>query len=508
MFVASPCSCYAARMAFRLYNTFAKGEQDFEPLQPGVVRMYTCGPTVYGRPHVGNYASFLMADLLRRWMEAGHNWKVIHVKNITDVGHLVADQDEGEDKIEKQARVEKDVVGKKGRTGTAISREDVLSIVEKYTQQYLDDERVLNLLEPAHRPRATETIPEMLGIIHALLTKVHAYETDDGVYFRVQSFPQYGALSGNTLDKLDAGARVEVAEHKEHPADFALWKKCVGANAKHLLRWNFETGEISESSGEDPSVGFPGWHIECSAMSTKFLGHQIDIHTGGEDNIFPHHECEIAQSECASELHPFARMWVHRRRIQLGEEKMSKSLGNILTIPDIIASGYALMDLRYYLLSVHYRTSLKFSDKGLEDAHKARRKILEWMDEVENAEQASGPQQDAGRITDFERAFTAAMDSDLNTPEALAVIFDCMTWSRTANASAACGALVERIRHTFGCFDPEHQQIPASVLSLVQQRKQARSSKDFAKSDALRDAIHALGYEVRDVGAEQEIKKL
>ncbi len=481
-------------MSLLLYNTYTKREEEFVPLKEGHVSMYTCGPTVYGRPHVGNYASFLMADLLRRWLEvSGHQVK--HVKNITDVGHLVADADQGDDKIEAQAKAEKI---------------DPLAIAKKYEEQYLEDERALNMLEPFARPRATETIKEMIAIIKKLLEKKNAYETDDGIYFDVTSFPHYGALSGNTLDKLDAGARVDINEAKKHPADFALWKKCIGANAHHLLRWNFSTGERVHSEGDDASSGFPGWHIECSAMSTKFLGETLDLHTGGEDNIFPHHECEIAQSECASGR-PFVRMWLHRRRIDIGEQKMSKSLGNVLSLPNIVEKGFSALDLRYYLLSVHYRTNLKFSERGLDDARKARRKILEWMGEAGRLTASNAPR-DPTLIT-FGQQFSDAMNHDLNVSEALAVLFDLSTWARKKTAwhsddLVSLQELIGFIRHTFGCFESEESSVPSTVIELLEQRKIARTQKNFSESDRLRDEIAKRGYEVRDAGMEQVVKRL
>ncbi|MBP7114387.1 MAG: class I tRNA ligase family protein, partial [Candidatus Peribacteraceae bacterium] len=228
-------------MPLHLYNTYDKREQEFVPLRKGKATMYTCGPTVYGRPHIGNYSSFLMADLLRRWLEVS-GYTVTHVKNITDVGHLVADQDEGEDKVQREAEKEK---------------VDPLTIARKYTEMYLEDEKALNMVEPEHRPRATEYVQQMIDITKLLVEKGNAYETEDGVYFAVETFPAYGKLSGNTLDKLSAGARITVDEAKKHPADFALWKKCVGKNAHHVLRWSSPWGD-----------GFPGWHIECSAMSS------------------------------------------------------------------------------------------------------------------------------------------------------------------------------------------------------------------------------------------------
>lgn len=475
-----------------LYNSFTNSEEVFTPLEPGKVRLYTCGPTVYGRPHIGNYSSFLMADLLRRWLQFGLGYKVTHVKNITDVGHLVADQDEGEDKIEKQAKEE---------------CVDPLAIAEKYTEQYLEDEQALNMLEPEQRPKATETIVEMLETIKVLIDKGHAYETEDGYYFSVESFPDYGKLSGNTLENLCAGARVAVDENKKHSADFALWKKCIGNNAHHLLRWSFNTGERTNTEGEDAASGFPGWHIECSAMSTKFLGQQIDIHTGGEDNIFPHHECEIAQSECSSGQQ-FVQLWLHKRRIDMGAEKMSKSLGNVLSVPDIVDMGYSPLDLRYAFLSVHYRTQLKFTNKVLEDAKKARRRILEWIEEMQGA--TMGTAGTTHEVTVFQETFTNAMNSDLNTPAALAAVFDCMAWSRNQQElTPDILGFIELVQNVFGCFDSEGEtEVPAEVQALLDQRQSARDAKDFAASDALRDQIQGLGYEVRDDGGSQSIRPL
>jgi len=477
---------YALRMSLVLYNTFSKKEEAFTPQHDNEVTMYTCGPTVYGRPHIGNYSSFLMADLLRRWLEVS-GYTVKHVKNITDVGHLVADRDEGEDKIEKQAKEEK---------------VDPLAIAAKYTEQYLEDERLLNMKEPFARPKATETISAMIDIIKILVEKDHAYETNDGVYFSVETFPAYGKLSGNTLENLHAGARVDVKEEKKHPADFALWKKCVGANAHHILRWPSPWGE-----------GFPGWHIECSAMSRAILGEQIDIHTGGEDNIFPHHECEIAQSECSG-AKPFVRYWLHKRRIDMGAEKMSKSLGNVLSITDIQEMGYHPLDLRYYFLSVHYRTQLKFAKKGLDDAHKARRKILEWMKEVLKISAIDGDTVSSDEVAEWKKRFTEAMNQDLNTPAALATVFDTMTWSRkqkwSEDSLLALGDFVTVVSETFGCFEQEEDsgELPDTVKQLVEERQKAREMKNFAESDRLRDEIRTHGYEVRDLPEGQKVEKM
>lgn len=502
----------------RLYDTLSKSEKEFTPMQDNEVRMYTCGPTVYGRPHVGNYSSFLMADLLRRWLEAGHGYRVIHVKNITDVGHLVADRDEGEDKVEKEARQERSA-GSDERSeknaGDIVSGDDVIAVARKYEEQYREDEQALNIKEPFKRPRATETVKEMLAMVKDLLGKGQAYETDDGIYFDVTSttLTPYGSLSGNMLENLNAGSRVEVKEEKRHPADFALWKKCVGDNARHLLRWSFETGERVQAAGEDASAGFPGWHIECSAMSRKFLGDTLDIHTGGEDNIFPHHECEIAQSESVTGK-PFVRFWLHKRRIDLAGEKMSKSLGNVLTIPDIVAKGYSPLDLRYYFLSVHYRTNLKFTWKGMDDAHKARRAIMEWMNEVTefSHKESEDEQKGVKESAEYVRRFTEAMDDDLNSSAALAVLFEAMSWYRNAlplggDAFIELDRLIDMAQDTFGCFEPETEEIPGDILALAKERDSARAKKDFAASDRIRDELISLGYEVRDTPEGTKVKR-
>ncbi len=510
-------------MPLRLYNTFSKQEEPLDTLatpsqatrgdiKSRIITMYTCGPTVYGRPHIGNYSSFLMADLLRRWLEVS-GYQVKHVKNITDVGHLLHDADHGDDKIQKEAEKEK---------------LHPLEIAQRYTEQYLEDERALNMLEPMSRPRASAFIKEQLKIIKILLEKGNVYETEDGVYFAVETFPQYGALSGNTLQNLSAGVRIAVDEKKKHPADFALWKKCVGDNGRHVLRWKFSTGEISQSEGEDVASGFPGWHIECSAMSSSLLGDQIDIHTGGEDNIFPHHECEIAQSEAATGKQ-FVRLWLHKRRIEIGDlelrdpstrpslpsaasRSMSKSLGNILTVPDIIAKGYSPLDLRYYLLSVHYRTHLKFTWKGMDDSRKARRKILDWISEV---------QRDAGDedghpgfmpVKTLE-IFRNVMNEDLNTPAALAEIFGLMNFyyaNRPFDPEAIHGykKFIEVICRTFGCFESEVESVPTEVQSLLKGRDAARARKDFKESDRLRSVIKERGFEVKDTSQGQVVRKI
>jgi len=501
-------------MPLKLYNSLTKGEQEFVPAKDGVVTMYTCGPTVYGRPHIGNYSSFLMADLLRRWLEVGHGWMVKHVKNITDVGHLVADAESGEDKIEKEARR---IAEEKRGKGAQVGHDDVIAVAEMYTSQYLEDEALLRMLEPFARPKASEYVEKMKRMIETLLTKGHAYVTDDGIYFDVTSDLKtpYGSLSGNKLDDLQAGSRVDVNEQKKHPADFALWKFCVGMNEHHVLRWPSPKGP----KGKSYLDGFPGWHIECSAMSGDLLGDTIDIHTGGEDNIFPHHECEIAQSESCTGKQ-FVRVWLHKRRIDLGDQKMSKSLGNVVTIPDILAKGWSPMDLRYCFLSVHYRTQMKFTDDAMHAAQKERSRVMEWFALVRETIAKRGKNfHDCAATKAMCPAtenFMAAMDNDLNVSEARAVIFDGMNnyykatgggYVPTDDQLNELAYFISMVEHTFGCFDPEEEVIPAEVQALLDARAAARASKDFQKSDELRDAIAKLGYDVKDTAEGQKARK-
>ncbi len=334
-------------MALQVYNTLTRQKEEFRTLEPGVVRMYNCGPTVYGRAHIGNLRSFLFADTLRRWLEY-RGFRVEQVMNITDVGHILADADAGEDKIEAQAR-------KENRDPWAISR--------AWTELFFQDLAALGFRKARQNPRASEHIPEMLEIIEGLIAKGYAYQTGGDVYFEVAKFPRYGRLSGNKVEELDAGNRIEVREEKRHPADFALWK----SDPKHLMKWPSRFGPD----------GFPGWHIECSAMSRKHLGDQLDIHTGGEDNIFPHHECEIAQTE-AFTGRPFASYWMHAKFLQVDGGKMSKSLGNVWSLDDIRARGFQPRQLRFCLIRGHYRAPLNFTWDILKESAAA----LENLDDL------------------------------------------------------------------------------------------------------------------------------
>ena len=468
--------------------------------------MYSCGPTVYDYASIGNMWSYLTADILRRYL-AYLGYEVRHVKNITDVGHFTGDETlevTGEDKLEKAARREK---------------RDPLDIAAHYTEYFLRDEKKLHILYPHYLPRPTKEIAEMLAIIKDLVKKGFAYETDDGIYFSVHAFASYGQLSGNTLDAIKAGARVDINENKKDPADFALWKKCVGDNAKHLLWWDSPWGK-----------GFPGWHIECTAMAIKYLGDTIDIHTGGEDNIFPHHECEIAQSECYTGK-PFVKYWIHTRHFQIKGEKMSKSLGNVFTIspvPDkryqsLEEMGYHPLSFRMLKLATHYRSKSNFTAEGMDQAQKNWIKINEFYARLK-AYNSRGKQGSATQMSGmidipaFIGRFESAMNDDLNTAEALAVFLDLikegnrMMDEDLLENSRPLLKTIENFDRVFALldtkyFEKETKDIPEEVMRLAKERDEARSSKDFKKADELRGKIEKLGYEVLDSEKEFTIRR-
>ncbi|HED11348.1 MAG TPA: cysteine--tRNA ligase, partial [Caldithrix abyssi] len=316
-----------------LYNSLSRKKERFEPLHPGFVGIYVCGPTVYGDSHLGHAKSYISFDVIVRYFRY-LGYKVRYVQNITDVGHLQSDADEGDDKIQVQARLE---------------RLEPMEVVERYTRSYFEDMDALNVLRPDISPRASGHIPEQIEMAETLIKKGFAYEVDGNVYFSVEKYPEYGKLSGRSLDDLKSGTRVNVAGDKKHPADFALWKK---ADPDHIMKWNSPWGS-----------GYPGWHLECSCMSSKYLGETFDIHGGGMENKFPHHECEIAQSEAANEK-PFARYWLHNNMVTVDGVKMGKSLGNFITLKDAFGKN-SPMEIRFFILGSHYRSTLDFSEEAL-----------------------------------------------------------------------------------------------------------------------------------------------
>jgi cysteinyl-tRNA synthetase len=470
----------------KLYNTLSKSKQTFKPIHKGKVSIYTCGPTVYDYIHIGNLRAFMTADILRRYLEYS-GYEVRHIKNITDVGHLTADDiaqaDTGEDKITKKALAEK-------KTPEEIAK--------FYTEAFHRDEDAMNILRAHFFPKATAHIPQMIKIIEILIKKGNAYEKNGNVFFDVTSFPDYGKLSGNTLEQLKTGARLEEHPDKKHPWDFALWLK---AGPKHLLQWDSPW-----------SKGYPGWHIECSAMATEYLGDTIDIHTGGEDNIFPHHEAEIAQSECFSGK-KFVNFWVHTRHLLASGEKMSKSKGNFYTPQDINKKGFDPMHLRLLYLSSHYRKNLDFSWKAMEQARANYKRIVEWVGKLQEISKLVG----VIPIASNELVqFNFAMDDDLNTPLALTSLYNLITETNKLyqentldpHKAAEALAIFEKMNKVFGLKFPEKEiEIPQNVKKLADERLKARKNKDFQKADELRKEIEKMGFIVEDLGNSYKIKQ-
>jgi cysteinyl-tRNA synthetase len=462
----------------RIHNSLSGRVEELVPLRPGELRMYNCGPTVYKRQHIGNFRAFSLADLLRRTFEY-LGWRVTQIMNITDVGHLTEDDladAAGEDKLEREAR----------------RRElDPRQIAREEETHFRADLAALHML-PAHAyPRATEHVPQMIAMIEELLRKGHAYPAEGNVYFDVRSFPRYGALSGNTLAALEAGAsgRVEERGEKRSPHDFALWKR----DPKHLQQWDAPFGR-----------GFPGWHIECSAMARAYLGDTLDVHTGGPDNKFPHHECEIAQSECVTGV-PFARYWVHCGRLELAGKKMSKREGALFTVPDLLAQGYRGRDIRLYLIKHHYRAPLPFELSLLDEAARMRERFQNFVD-FEMARRPEGPASPelAALCERTPRDFRAALEDDLNTSAALAALHEFVTAVNRAQPSrqdaARAVAVLRDADRVLGVLEdaPAAAGDDAEIERLVAERTAARQARDFARADAIRKQLAARGIELLD----------
>jgi len=459
-----------------LYNTLTRSKELFQPLNPPKVGIYNCGPTVYKDIHVGNFRAFMTTDWLRRMLEY-NGYDVFLVRNITDVGHLhdsdVAES--GEDKLEREARV----------TGRS-----AYEIAAYYIQQYLADSAELNIL-PAHvNPRATEHIPEMQEMIEILLERGLAYAVDGNIYYDVSRFPNYGQLSGNTVENLRTGGsgrvQLEIAEDKEAPEDFALWKH---GDASRQMNWPSPWG-----------IGFPGWHIECSAMSTEYLGEQFDIHTGGIDLVFPHHEDEIAQSQGVTGKKP-VQFWVHNEFLIFGSLKMSRSKGNVILVSTLKERGIDPLAYRYLLLTAHYRSKLNLTDESITAAQNGLNNLRADLAELP-APGADDFQSDwseeAQQVRD---AFHLAINDDLELPTALSITREVARNSKIAPAERR--RLILDFDRVLGLrldtVEPKQPRIISDeVRALVHERDVARAARDWKRSDQLRDQLIALGFEVRD----------
>ena len=462
----------------KLYNTLSRSKEEFIPIKPGKAGMYSCGPTVYNYAHIGNMRTYVFMDVLRRTLEA-YGYKVKSVMNITDVGHLTSDADEGEDKMARAAQEQK---------------KTPWEIAQYYTDVFFKDLQALNIKRPNLTPKATEHIKEMLDFVQALATRGYGYETDDGIYFDISKFPDYGKLSGNDLEAQLAGARVEVNQQKRHPADFALWKK---APKEHIMQWESPWG-----------MGYPGWHIECSAMSRKYLGDTFDLHTGGVDHIPVHHENEIAQSE-ALLGHPAVHYWMHGEFMMVDGGKMSKSLGNTYTISDLISRGYAPLAFRYLCLNAHYRSKLNFTWEAMSGAQVSYIRLLEGAYRHKNAPRSP---QAALLAQDAWEQFLEAAGDDLNIPKALGVAWTLIRSNiKSADIYDALLKMDGILGLNLAQYEPEQQQdepLPAEIAQLAEERQKARANKDWALSDNLREELRAKGYEAVDSKEGQRIKKL
>ncbi len=455
--------------SLRLYNTLTRRKEEFRSLEPGRVGIYSCGPTVYRYVHVGNLRTFLFADLLCRSLEY-LGYEVRQVMNITDVGHLTEDDfDRGEDKMLVSARLEKK------------TPEEIAGF---YTQAFLDDIARVNIRPAAAYPRASAYVPRMLEIVQRLMERGHAYEAGGNVYYDIASFPAYGRLSGNDTEQLLAGSRGDPDPRKRHPGDFTLWKH---AGEHRLQVWDSPWGP-----------GFPGWHIECSAMSTALLGERFDIHTGGADNVFPHHEAEIAQSEGAFG-HPVVGFWMHGEHLLLSGARMAKSAGNFFRITEFEEQGLDPLAFRYLALQTRYRKKLNFPADGLAGADRALRSLRERV-----AEWSAAPA--TGASDGFEDRFRAAIADDLDLPAAMALISELSHSDLGAGDRARLLLDFDRVLGLDLGRETVARELPAGAAELLEQRGRARTAKDFTTSDRLRDDLAAMGVYVTDTPEGQKWK--
>ena len=458
-------------MDIYFYNTLTKQKDLFKPIEEGKVKIYSCGPTVYKDATIGNMRTNLLNDTLRRVLKY-NGYELKHVMNITDVGHLVSDGDEGEDKMLKSAREE---------------HKSPLEIAEHYTKLFFRDLERLNIETPEVVCKATDHIKEMLEMVQKIMKNGYAYETSTAIYFDVSKLDKYGILSGINLNDQKAGARVDIDPEKRNPYDFALWIK---APANHLMKWDSPWG---------PS--YPGWHIECSAMSTKYLGEEFDIHTGGIDLVPTHHENEIAQNKGACGKNP-AHYWIHGEYLLINGGQMSKSLGNTYLIDDIIARGYSPLAYRLFNYSCHYRGKLNFTWEGIESANTSLIRLREGYQKHLNGNSDISDE----IIADMENRFHQAINDDMNMPLALSVVWEAVKYPEK---SPKIAQLLKKFDTVLGIKIDEVQEtkIPQEILDLVEERKQARSDKNWSESDRLRDLIAEKGYIVKDTKDGTEVLK-
>ena len=455
------------------YNTLGKEKQEFKPINDREVRMYSCGPTVYYFAHIGNLRAYLFMDTLRRVLKY-NGYTLKHVMNITDVGHLVSDADEGEDKMMKAARRE---------------NKDPYEIADFYMKAFMNDLEALNVDMPEIIARATEHIDIMEEYVKKIIENGYTYQTEDTIYFDTSKLPNYGILSGKKVEEQQAGSRVEFDKNKKNISDFALWIK---APKEHIMQWDSFFGK-----------SYPGWHLECSAMGYKYLGEHFDIHTGGIDHIPIHHENEIAQAEGFCGQIP-ANFWMHCNFLTVNGGKMAKSLGNLYTLKDLEDRGYEPAVYRMFNFNSSYRTSINFTFEAMDSAKSALEKLRNGYLEHKNGNAVI----DRSIIDDLEKRFNEAINDDLNMPVAMSVVWEVI---KATDKSKAYSELLEKFDTVLGFdlinYEPKKQDIPEEDLELVNQRNIARANKDWAESDRLRDVLIQKGYTVKDTPNGTEINK-
>ncbi len=454
-------------MVLKIYNTLSRKKENFKPLHKNFTGIYSCGPTVYWYQHIGNLRTYIFSDILKRVLKY-KGFKVNHVINITDVGHLTSDADSGEDKIEKAAQKE---------------HKSAQEIAEHYFSVFDKDLQKLNIIQPDIWCKATEHIKEQIELIKILEKKGYTYKTSDGIYFDTSKFKDYGKFAKLDIKGLQAGKRVGLGE-KINKTDFALWKFSEEPG-KRMQEWNSPWG-----------VGFPGWHIECSAMSSKYLGKQFDIHTGGIDHVPIHHTNEIAQSECAFEKKPWVKFWMHGEFLTFKDGKMSKSSGKILTISDLEEKGFKPLTYRYFCLTTHYRKQLIFSMENLESAKNSYERLKNIISEIENDKKLNEK---------YLEEFENAINDDLDMPNALQVLWKLI---RDEEAEGKFET-IKKMDDVFGLklLEKEKIKIPAEIKKLADERENARKSRDWKKADELRDKILKKGYQILDGKNGWEVKK-
>lgn len=454
----------------KFFNTLTRKKDDFEPLEGNTVRIYSCGPTVYNYAHIGNLRAYLFMDLLRRGLRY-NGYDLKHVMNITDVGHLVSDADTGEDKMEKAAREQK---------------KDPYEIAAFYTKEFFADFERLNIEKPEIIAKATEHIAEMEKYVQEIMENGYAYETSNGVYFDISKLDHYGILSGTNTEEQMAGARIEVDSEKRNPLDFALWIK---APENHIMKWDSQWGKC-----------YPGWHIECSAMGRKYLGDVFDIHTGGEDHIPIHHENEIAQAKGATGKIP-AKFWMHVAFLTVDGGKMSKSLGNCYRIAELQEKGFEPLAYRYFCLNSHYKSKLNFTFDALKGAQTSLNRLREGIklhasgnDSVEKEE-----------IAQYKERFREAINDDLNSPKALAILWEVVRKEKKSkdyldlildfDRVLGLDLDIEKIKKL---EESKEDSMSDEVKALIEQRNQARAEKNWAEADRIRDLLNQMGIQIND----------